>query len=32
MPVILGTDRYRYEVYDDWAKLPPGMTLDVSRR
>ena len=24
MSIILGTDGYRYEVVDDWAKLPPG--------
>jgi NHL repeat len=25
MPAILGTDSYRYQVSDNWAKLPPGM-------
>ena len=29
MPVILGTDRYYYEVSDDWAKLPPGMEFNA---
>ena len=24
MPAILGVGAYRYEVIDDWAKLPPG--------
>ena len=24
MAVVLGTDGYRYEVDDGWAKLPPG--------
>ena len=24
MPVILGTGDHRYEVVDNWAKLPPG--------
>src|SRR3979490_1096972 len=32
MAVVLGTDGYRYEVNDGWAKLPPGMefTADVA--
>jgi hypothetical protein len=25
MAVVLGTDGYRYEVNDGWAKLPPDM-------
>ncbi len=29
MPVMLGTDGYRYEVCDDWAKLPPGMEFNA---
>ena len=29
MSVILGTDGYRYEVSDDWAKLPPGMEFNA---
>jgi DNA-binding beta-propeller fold protein YncE len=29
MSVLLGTDGYRYEVVDDWAKLPPGFALDA---
>src|SRR5215469_2665654 len=29
MPVILGTHGYRYEVKDDWAKLPPGMEFNA---
>ena len=29
-PVVLGAGAYRYEVIDDWAKLPPG--LRVQRR
>jgi DNA-binding beta-propeller fold protein YncE len=28
MPVILGTGAYRYEVVDNWAKLPPGYALN----
>ena len=27
MSVVLGTDGYRYEVVDDWAKLPPGFEI-----
>ena len=31
MPVILGTGQYRYEVADNWAKLPDGWEfLDVA--
>jgi len=29
MPVILGADDYRYEVHDNWAKLPPGMEFNA---
>ena len=29
MAVILGTDGYRYEVQDNWAKLPPGMEFNA---
>ena len=29
MAVILGTDGYRYEVQDSWAKLPPGMEFNA---
>jgi len=29
MPVILGADGFRYEVVDDWAKLPPGYEFDA---
>ena len=29
MPVVLGTDGYRYEVADNWAKLPPGMEFNA---
>ena len=29
MSVILGTDGYRYEVVDNWAKLPPGMEFNA---
>ena len=29
MPVVLGTDGYRYEVNDGWAKLPPGMEFNA---
>ena len=29
MPVILGTDGYRYEVSEGWAKLPPGMEFNA---
>src|SRR4051794_4509801 len=29
MAVILGTDGYRYEVNDGWAKLPPGMEFNA---
>ena len=29
MSVVLGTDRYRYEVSDNWAKLPPGMEFNA---
>ena len=29
MPVILGTGAYRYEVVDDWAKLPPGREFNA---
>ena len=29
MSVILGTDGYRYEVSDNWAKLPPGMEFNA---
>ena len=29
MAVVLGTDGYRYEVSDNWAKLPPGMEFNA---
>jgi hypothetical protein len=29
MSIVLGTDGYRYEIVDDWAKLPPGFALDA---
>ena len=29
MAVILGTGAYRYEVVDDWAKLPPGREFNA---
>jgi DNA-binding beta-propeller fold protein YncE len=29
MAVVLGTDGYRYEVNDGWAKLPPGMEFNA---
>src|SRR6266566_3867008 len=29
MSVILGTEGFRYEVRDDWAKLPPGMEFNA---
>jgi DNA-binding beta-propeller fold protein YncE len=29
MPVMLGTGVHRYEVVDDWAKLPPGREFDA---
>ncbi len=29
MSVILGTEGFRYEVSDDWAKLPPGMEFNA---
>ena len=29
MPVILGTDGFRYEVVEDWAKLPPGYEFNA---
>src|SRR5438552_3259534 len=29
MPVVLGTDGYRYEVNDGWAKLPPDMEFNA---
>jgi DNA-binding beta-propeller fold protein YncE len=29
MPVILGTDGFRYEVVADWAKLPPGYEFNA---
>ena len=29
MAVVLGTDGYRYEVDDGWAKLPPGMEFNA---
>src|SRR5262249_46873474 len=29
MPVVLGTDGYRYEVAENWAKLPPGMEFNA---
>ena len=29
MPVILGAGAYRYEVLDDWAKLPPGREFNA---
>jgi hypothetical protein len=29
MAVVLGTDGFRYEVVDDWAKLPDGWKWDA---
>ena len=29
MAVILGTDGFRYQVVDDWAKLPDGWKFDA---
>ena len=29
MAVVLGSDGYRYEVQDNWAKLPPGMEFNA---
>ncbi|MGC2411125.1 MAG: peptidyl-alpha-hydroxyglycine alpha-amidating lyase family protein [Stellaceae bacterium] len=29
MAVVLGTDGFRYEVHDGWAKLPPGMEFNA---
>ena len=29
MAVVLGTEGYRYEVRDNWAKLPPGMEFNA---
>src|SRR5262249_18758779 len=29
MPGILAADGYRYEVRDNWAKLPPGMEFNA---
>ena len=29
MAVILGTGAYRYEVVDQWAKLPPGREFNA---
>ena len=29
MAVVLGTDGYRYEVNEGWAKLPPGMEFNA---
>jgi hypothetical protein len=29
MAVVLGTDGFRYEVQDGWAKLPPGMEFNA---
>ena len=29
MPVIVGSDGYRYEVAEGWAKLPPGMEFNA---
>jgi len=29
MTVVLGTDGFRYEVNDGWAKLPPGMEFNA---
>src|SRR4030095_7501354 len=29
MAVILGSGSYRYEVVDDWAKLPPGREFNA---
>ncbi|MGH7059018.1 MAG: hypothetical protein ACREFH_01425, partial [Stellaceae bacterium] len=29
MAVVLGTEGYRYEVLDGWAKLPPGMEFNA---
>ena len=29
MAIILGTGAYRYEVVDNWAKLPPGQEFDA---
>ena len=29
MPAILGTDDFRYEIAEDWAKLPPGYQFNA---
>ena len=29
MAIILGTGAFRYEVVDDWAKLPPGQEFNA---
>ena len=29
MAVILGTDGFRYQVVDGWAKLPPGYEFNA---
>ena len=29
MPAVLGAGDYRYEVHDDWAKLPPGREFNA---
>ena len=29
MPIILGTGAHRYEVVDNWAKLPPGQEFNA---
>ena len=29
MPVVLGTDGFRFQVVDDWAKLPPGYEFNA---
>ncbi len=29
MSVILGSGAYRYEVVDNWAKLPPGREFNA---
>jgi len=29
MPTILGTGAHRYEVVDNWAKLPPGREFNA---
>jgi sugar lactone lactonase YvrE len=29
MPIVLGVDAFRYEVVNDWAKLPPGREFNA---